>query len=66
MLCKGMTKKPDPFTTSEEAQEDPKTDHRHTTDILEELEGVCEHELEPTSEDFVEKVDIQLHPTIHD
>ena len=66
MLCKSMTKKADPFTEWEAAQEDPEADPHAMAEILEELEGV--HEEEPLvateAEDFTEMVEIQLHPTI--
>ena len=66
MLCKGMTKRADPFTAWEEAQADPETADDHTLDVLAELESVPEAESQPETqdEDFTEEVEIQLHPTV--
>ena len=63
MLCKGMTKRADPFTTWEEAQANPQVTKQHTLEILEELERVPEIEVQE-EEDFTETVEIQLHPNI--
>ena len=47
MLCKGLTKKADPFTEWEQAQQDPDLSDQQRAEILEELEIVPEA-LSPT------------------
>lgn len=74
MLCKGLTKKADPFTEWEQAQQDPDLSDQQRAEILEELEIVPEA-LSPTPppppvledqpmEDFNEVVTIDLHPSV--
>ena len=53
MLCKGMTKRADPFTAWEEAQANLEVTEQHTLEILEELERVPEIEVQE-EEDFTE------------
>ena len=54
MLCKSMTKKVDPFTEWEAAQEDLEADPHAMAEILEELEGVLAKPLiVEEAEDFI-------------
>ena len=63
MLCKGMTKRTNPFTAWEEPQANPEVTEQHTLEILEELERVPKIEVQE-EKDFTETVEIQLHPNI--